>query len=535
MSAKNTTPRQKMINMMYLVLTALLALNVSAEVLKAFKIVNESIAQSNATLTKNNNLLQQQFEKRLQNDPKKVAPIHAKALQAKQISQQTYDFIETLKNQIVQEAGGYDLETGMVKNADDINIPTRFFVEDGGKNGKALKKKLDESTQSFLTVIDNEKDRKELAQLLHVNEQSGDPSKPWEFNTFNHMPVVASITMLNKYQNDIKNAEAKILENLYKSIDAQDYKVDAMKACVIAPSNRLLQGDIYQADVLVAAYSSTQNPAVYLGSFSSAVHKNTDGTYSKIENLTSIPLQNARKMEVNNGVAKIEMNASSVGGQRYTGVVEVKNPKGKGFDYYPFEGQYEVTPKISSISPTLMNVFYMGLDNPIDIAVGATGSEIIPNIDNGSLTKVANGKYIARFSNVGPTTIAVKAKMGDKIFDMGNQKFIVKKVPAPIVNMNGIPVGSVSVQKVKTMTGLAVMMPADFQYQVKASAISYRVTIQKNGAVIEDLITGTLLSSKIKNAFQNIKAGDVIIIESINVLMPGNERRPINSISYYVK
>jgi len=82
------------------------------------------------------------LKKLLQNDPKKVAPIHAKALQAKQISQQAYDFIETLKNQIVQEAGGYDLETGMVKNASEINKPNQFFVEVGDKNGKALKNKL---------------------------------------------------------------------------------------------------------------------------------------------------------------------------------------------------------------------------------------------------------------------------------------------------------------------------------------------------------------------------------------------------------
>ena len=535
MAAQNSTPRQKMINMMYLVLTALLALNVSAEVLKAFKIVNDSIAQSNNTLTQNNNLLQHQFDQRLQNDPKKVAPIHAKALQAKLISQQAYDYIETLKNEIVKEAGGYDLETGMVKNADDLNIATRFFVEDNGRKGKELKKKLDDSKQAFLAIIKDENDRKEISKLLNNAEKLTDPSKPWEYNMFNHMPVVASITMLNKYQNDIKNAEAKILENLYKSIDAQDYKVDAMKACVISPSTRLLQGDKYEADILIAAYSSTQNPTIYLGGFNSLIHKNADGSFNKLENLTSVPLNNARKIDAANGVAKLQMDASSIGNQRYTGVVEVKNPNGNGFDYYPFEGQYEVTPKVSSISPTFMNVFYMGVDNPVDIAVGATGSEIIPSIDLGSLTKVSNGKYIARFTSIGNSNISVKAKMGDKIFDMGSQKFIVKKVPTPSVTMNGIPVGTVSVAKVKSMTGLVAAMPQDFVYPVKASVISYRVTIQKKDGIIEDVMAGPMLTNKLKNAFNNIKKEEVIIIESINVMMPGNDKRPLNSVSYYVK
>jgi hypothetical protein len=534
-SSSSTTPRQKMINMMYLVLTALLALNVSAEVLKAFKIVNESIAQSNNTLAKTNSLLISKFDQRLQNDPKKVAPIHAKALQAKQISQSTYDYLETLKQKIVQEAGGYDLATGMIKNADDINIATRYFVEQDGKNGKELRNKLEESRKLLGSIVSDANERKEIEKILNLDTKSTEPNKPWEYNQFNHMPAVAAITVLSKYQNDLKNVEAKILENLYKSIDEADYKVDAMKACVISPSNRLLQGDKYEASIMVAAYSSTQSPSIYLGSFNNTIKKNSDGTYPKIENASSIPLVNPRKIDVNEGIGKINMDASTVGNQRYTGVVEVKKPDGEGFDYYPFEGSYEVAPKLSSVSPTLMNVFYIGVDNPVDIAVGATGSEIIPSISMGSLNKTSNGKYNARFTSTGTATIQVKAKVGDKVFDMGTQNFKVKKVPTPFVTLNGVPVGTVSISKMKTLTGLVAQMPPDFEYQVKPTIISYRITLVKKDAVIEDVITGPVISNKILSGLKNIKKDEVLIVESINVLMPGNERRPINSISYIAK
>lgn len=537
MSTQNSTPRQKMINMMYLVLTALLALNVSAEVLKAFKIVNESIAQSNNTLAKNNNLLQKQFEQRLQNDPKKVAPIHAKALQAKQISQNTYDYLESLKNEIVMKAGGYDLNTGMLKNADDINIATRYFVEQDGKNGKALKARLDKSKQEFLTIIEDEQQRKELAQILKMDEQMEDPSKPWEYNMFNHMPAVASITMLSKYQNDIKNAEAKILENLYKSIDAQDYKVDAMKACVIAPSTRLLQGDKYEASIMVAAYSSTQSPSIYIGAFTNAIRKNSDGTYDKLENLKAVPLSNSRKIEAIDGVGAVHMDASSVGSQRYTGVVEVKNPSGVGFDYYPFEGTYEVTPKVSSISPSFMNVFYVGVDNPVDIAVGATGSEIIPSMNLGKLSKVSNGKYNATFSAPGTATIAVKAKVGDKVFDMGTQQFRVKNVPTPSITLNGVyAAGPIVTKKMLTTTGVVAMMPPDFEFKVSVKVAEYSVIIQKkDGTVVQENIEGAAYSTKIKNLINRTAVGDVVHLENVIAIMPGNIRKNIGNASFYIK
>jgi hypothetical protein len=121
--------------------------------------------------------------------------------------------------------------------------------------------------------VSDANERKEIEKILNLDTKSTEPNKPWEYNQFNHMPAVAAITVLSKYQNDLKNVEAKILENLYKSIDEADYKVDAMKACVISPSKRLLQGDKYEASIMVAAYSSTQSPSIYLGSFNNTIKK----------------------------------------------------------------------------------------------------------------------------------------------------------------------------------------------------------------------------------------------------------------------
>ena len=537
MSASPTSPRQKMINMMYLVLTALLALNVSAEVLKAFKIVNESIAQSNITLADNNNLLLMKFDQRLHNDPVKVAPIQAKAMQAKQISDATNDYLEQLKQKIIVEAGGIDARTGMIKKADDINIATRYFVEQDGKNGKELKTKLEASRKLLLSMIQDGKEKNDIEQILSLDMKGSDPTKPWEYNQFNHMPAVAALTMLSKYQNDIKVVESKILENLYKTIDANDYKVDAMKACIIAPSNRLLQGDKYEASIMVAAYSTTQSPSIYLGSFTSSVVKNADGSYAKIENANSIPLTNARKIDVANGIGQLTVEAGAIGSQKYTGVVEVKKPNGNGFDYYPFEGTYEVAPKVSSISPTFMNVFYVGVDNPVDIAVSATGSELIPSINMGALSKVSNGKYNAKFTTTGIATIAVKAKIGDKIFDMGNQKFKVKNLPTPTITLNGAYfAGPINYIKLQKTTGLVALMPSDFEYDVKPIILSYTITVQKkDGTVVQENCTGPGYTSKIAGMISKLKPEDQVHFENVTVLLPGNLRKNIGNASYKAK
>lgn len=535
MSTQNSTPRQKMINMMYLVLTALLALNVSAEVIRAFTIVNDSIAKSNTTLYQNNELLQKQFVLRMNSDPKKVAPIQAKALQAKQVSSTTYQYLEKIKNEIVTEAGGYDLRDGSLRNADDINIPTRYFVENNGKRGKALKKQLDESRTELLQLIDDKTMRQDLENQWKAVEEGSDKSKSWEYNTFNHMPTVAAITMLSKYQNDVRNAEAKILEQLYKSIDASDYKVDAMKACVMASSNRLLQGDVYNAEIMVAAYSSTQSPKVYLGSFTSAVKRNSDGTFAKIEHATAVPLNNARIIESINGIAHISMNASSMGQQRYSGVVEVKNPSGTGFDYYPFEGAYEVSPKMASISPTMMNVLYVGVENPLDIAAGATGCILQPKITLGSIQKMPDGKYNATFTTPGNAEVIVNATLNGKTFEMGRQKFRILRLPTPIPSINGVPPGAITKERLATLTGVTAIMPPDFVYQIKPKVLSYKVTILKKEGVIEVNGTEPMFPEKVTKLLKTMKKDEAVFIESIKVMMPDKEVRTLPNITYLVK
>ena len=143
-------PRQKMINFMYLVLTAMLALNVSAEILNAFNIVNDSINTSNRSITNKNDLSYSQFDEQMKTDPSRVAPIKAKAMEVKKLSADMFTYIEGLKETIITESGGKD-EHGEIKSKDNLDAPTR--VMENKKRGMEMEAKLKELRDKFLSYV----------------------------------------------------------------------------------------------------------------------------------------------------------------------------------------------------------------------------------------------------------------------------------------------------------------------------------------------------------------------------------------------
>src|ERR1019366_5986504 len=156
MAGGQLSPRQKMINMMYLVLLALLAMNVTNEVLNAFHIVNEGLQTSNASLDGKNKDIYSAFQKQMALDPKKAGPYNDKAMAAKKVSDTLYNILSRYKAQIVFKAEP-DPESGDLKRRDDLEISTTMFVEkgDGGDlRGQALRKKINDTRDSLLSLID---------------------------------------------------------------------------------------------------------------------------------------------------------------------------------------------------------------------------------------------------------------------------------------------------------------------------------------------------------------------------------------------
>jgi gliding motility-associated protein GldM len=226
MAGGKLTPRQKMINMMYLVLTALLALNVSQEVLNAFKIVNDGLKTSNSSLKGKNELIYEQFAAQAADVPK-AKELYPIAMEVKQISKQIFDDIEQYKKQIIDGSKGINPESGDIVQRDNIDVTTRIFVENGGKKGKDLYKKLADARAKFMKILADNKLSNVPISLNPDDVLKGKKkdvvSKGWEFAAFNHVPSTAAVTILSKFQNDVIASEGAVIDELFKGITAKSF------------------------------------------------------------------------------------------------------------------------------------------------------------------------------------------------------------------------------------------------------------------------------------------------------------------------
>jgi len=537
MAVNNLTPRQKMINMMYLVLTALLALNVSVEVLNAFRTVNDGISNSAQVLQHQNDVWLDRFKVRFDRDSQKVGPYLDKAERAKVLTAELYAYLDQYKSLMVKEAGGYD-EHGDIKRNDDIDIATRMFVEKNGSNGKELRKRILDTRKSLVALVDDPNDRKLLEREIPLNAEAPKSGVDWEFDKFNHVPVIAAITIMSKFQYDLLSAESNIMEKLYSKIDAGDIKVNRMTARVLAPTSSILQGQEYKADIMVAAYSTTQQPKVYLGSFSSVPEKDEDGNYKVLHsNSEQPPLTSAHELPVNGGIANLSMAGAAPGAKGYTGMVRVASPLG-GYDYYPFEGKYRVTPKAAVIFPTVMNVWYAGLDNPLDISVpGVAQEDLQVNIQGiGNLRKVADGKFIATASQYGRTKVQVSAKVDGKLMPMGEQEFRVLPIPNPVMTLNGLfKPGNITVGKAKIVDEVVPVMD-NFPYPAKFNVVNYVFVYSKqNGGGANSMnFSGSKLPDNVKTIIRSLKPGDTFYIEKIGGTDPAGKGRDLGNMAFKI-
>ena len=389
MAGGKETPRQKMIGMMYLVLTALLAMNVSKDILDAFVVINEGLEVTNDNFMAKNELTYSQFEKAKANDPVKVATFYNKAMRAKGLADEVYTHIEDLKRFLIARTSGknsveeieadslFDLKN--VDAKDNYDIPTLHLIgaepanpREGEWSASELKGKMDNFKQELLYLFDNEREREALQLGLNTDgtfKNASGVQETWITANFYHIPLAAVITNLSKMQADIRNAEADIIKALYRNISADDFKFDTLAAKVIPRSTYVIQGDSFKAEVIVAAFSNTQPPRMRLAS----AFSDTSGMpiYDKFDDLDS------SNISIVGGSAIYSVPATAEGTQEWGGVIQIKGPDGKYRSFDIPKQSYTVAKPTLVVSPTAMNVFYRGLDNPVEVSVPGVPTEAL--------------------------------------------------------------------------------------------------------------------------------------------------------------
>ena len=543
------TPRQRMIMMMYLVLTALLALNVSRETIMAFALVETGLSKTIENFTQKNNDLYKNFEQAAIENEIKVRPWKDKADEVRKRSDELYNYIQSLKLEIVSTADGKDapavkgnkIYSDSIKFADNLDFSAVIMIG-SEKNGKAytLKQKINDFRNYLISLI-AQKD-KGLIESIKNNLNTADPPPreseilTWETAHFDMIPLIACITMLSKMQSDVRNAESDLLSYLYKQIDASSFKFNKLEAIVKAKSNFVFKDGTYEADVFLAASDTTQTPQIKIGRYDSTI--NSDGTVTY--DMIGIKGRDYDTLPIINGKGKFKKTGSAVNPSiKWGGLIFYKTPGG-GENHYPFKAEYQVAEIGLVVSPTKMNVFYYGVDNPVEISVPGIPSENIePNLSNGIISKdpKSTGGWVVRpgktDSKGTETFISVFATIDGKKKEMGKKFFRVKMVPDPVAKVSGQSGGFISKVMLSATNGVIAEIE-NFDFEMPFTVISFTISMVVKNYYQEYPSTTNKFTDQQVNLFKNLRKGDKLYFEDIKAKGPDKTTRNLPALVFRI-
>lgn len=518
-----------MINMMYLVLTAILALNVSQEVLKAFVLVNEGLETTVDNFMKKNEKLHSDFDKAKAIDSKKVLPFWNRARQARDLSAEMTSYIKNLKVSLMKETEGLPqavadtISLASVRKLDNYDTPTNLLIgnsEDGsGGLSRKLKEKIRGFREQMLNLLSDEDKLNAKIGLLTEDRPHEDGLTSWEMRNFYHTPLAAAVTLLSKLQNDVQNAEYQVVNRLYQSVGEKDIRFDTIAAKVIAPSNYVLLGDTYRSEIFIAGFSTTQNPEVILGD---------------IDPVTGELVASSDTVPTLRGMGMYSVKTTNEGIHEYNGHVKVTTPDGD-IKSYPFESQYIVARPSLVVSPTKMNVLYKGVDNPVSISVPGVASEnIIASLTGGALRQVSNGGYIAKLNNSAPSGVEIRVSVrlsSGEVRSMGAMPFRVKRLPKPYAKIGQVNAsGRMRKELLKAHGKIIVEYSPDFMFNLTARVVSYRMTVIRGSFVTDIDVRGGRFNREIKDVLDRLRRGDRVIFEWIKAKGDDDHVHELNPI-----
>lgn len=504
-------PRQIMINLMYLVLTAMLALNVSSEILHAFQTINESISSSNKSIEdKNSKTYKALDDQQAQTGQEaRVKPFNDKAKQVKTAAAEMVKYLDTWKEKIIEESGGRE-DDGDIKRKDNIDASTRLLVE--LKGGDEIKKKLTDLRNLFLSQV-NPSMKDQFSNDLPIKvadpqRTDNNPQADWATGYFYNMPTMAVITLLSKFQNDIRNSEAVVVNQLAKEAGDVQVKFDEIQAIAVPKNSYVLAGQKVEASIMLAAYNKAVNPQV----------TSSGGRVTKVEN----------------GLATWETNASGVGLQTVRGNVTLD--MGGRVESRPYEFTYMVGSEGASMQLDKMNVFYIGVPNPItvsaagysleDVSVSIPGAEITPGDAKGKFNVVvrAPGKIMAEI-------VAKTKDAGTK--KVGAQEIRVKRIPDPVARVGNVSSGSILTNIFKAQIGVLAALD-NFDFDARFVVVSFDFSVvPKRGEPIGPFSVKTSKfesSAQVMEAIKRCKPGDKVFIEEIKAKGPDGTTRSLNVV-----
>ena len=515
--AKNCpeTPRQKMIGMMYLVLTAMLALNVSADILNGFALVDNSLRASISAANNRNAKLYRDFQDANAENPEKVQEWYNKAIELQQRADSLYNYIQHFKEALATLADGKESvearraaegdPTIHIEKIDNIDVGGQYAIQEG--HGVELKEVIAYYRDFAAEMAERDEELrntilKSLATERGYNAHIKD-SCDWEVAVFDFMPLGATNIILTKMMNDVRSTEGQLLQYLEDQTDAGDLRVNKLNAYVIPTSNYVIRGGKYSAQIILAAVDSTQRPEYYI----EGQRINDHGLY--------------------------EAAATSVGLKKYTGWISYLDPASGEMKNLEFKSEYNVSEPAVTISNNDLNIMYRGYDNKFSISVpGVSNDKVKVTVNGASLTQQGGLWIIKPNETTKSVTVNVSAELDGKMQPMGSRDYRVRALPKPGAyfksgenEFNGeknIPRGALLNPSATVIASYGPDGLLDLPYQI----VGFKANI--NGVLSES--KSNKFTKEQSDRLGKLKPGNSVIITDIKAKGPDGKVVPLSPI-----
>ena len=502
------SPRQKMINLMYIVLLAMLALNVSNEVLKGFDLVGGSLRRSTENAEKENAALYANLKEQLEANPTKVQAWYDRAMQVKGMSDSLCSYAAELSLAIARETDGPEADPNNIKNKENLEAAGHIMLAPATGQGQILFNKINSYRERILKFVEDPREAAIVASNLStdVPESPDNVGKKWEEYMFESMPAVAAVTMLTKLQNDVRSAEGEVLHSLLSRIDVKDIRVNELNAYVLPEATTLYPGDEFRSRIVMAAIDTTQRPTIYV---------------------------NGRQISPDAGY---NFRVGGPGEYRFSGYIEMPNAAGE-LIRRNFEQKYNVIapPHGATVAADLMNVLYAGFDNPISVsASGVNADKVSLTMQGGTLVSKGGGKYVARPTAVGQdVTFSVTGVVGGKTQNMGQFTFKVRKLPDPtayiIVGNDRFRGGNLVKGSAIGSTGIGTAID-DGLLDIPFKVLGFEtVFFDRMGNARPENSNGANFTEAQRNLMREVRPGQRFYITRVRVIGPDGINRTLPS------
>ncbi|WP_029904011.1 gliding motility protein GldM [Prevotella sp. 10(H)] len=507
--------RQKMINLMYLVFIAMLALNVSTEVLDGFVLVNDNLQENIEVTNARNKQIYTDIDEAYTSNPEKAKTGYDISQDIRRKTDSLFNYIQYLKQEIAKKSDGADADIDNLKSKDNLDASSEVMISPVGGQGNKLKGLIDEYRDGILVLISDNAKKDVVSKTLSTepNERARKDGKSWLQASFDRMPSIAAITFLSELQVNVRQAEGEVLNNLIQNIDIKDLRVNQLSAFVVPQSNMVMRGTNYSAQIIMAAVDTTQRPTIVVNG--KELPKEKNGLY--------------------------EFNATGTGKQSFNGYIEMMDRSGLPLRR-EFKQEYTVMEPMATVAPLLMDVLYSGIPNQVSISVpGVAVSDVSASaLDGGTLTSSGNGLWVATPSSakIGQKfVIAVTAKVNGVSQIVARKEFRIRPLPPALAyieynDANGSPrkfrKGALSRAVILNSPGIKASID-DGILDIQFTVLSFRTySFDAMGNTTPELSNGASFSQRQIEQIRRMNRGTRFFIGDIKVKGPDGVEQETN-------